>query len=163
MRRVRAAAFAMVLANAPACTSHRENTVTVTHSNNGLRLSLPESLAVHGTSQPLTATQTADGFHVAVGADAVRRVAIEASVALRAETPPPPGAWPNTLEIGDRHIHYRIDRSEGGSGGTQIDFHAWEACGGGHLHYTQGDVVEDPGEPEFALVWKVIASTQAPC
>jgi hypothetical protein len=91
----------------------------------------------------------------------MRRVAIEASVALRAG-PAPAGAWPGERDVSGRRIRYRIDRADGGSGGTQFDFQAWEACASGHVEYAQGDVVEDPGEPDFSLVWTVIAGTQPP-
>jgi hypothetical protein len=161
MRRAYAATLAVLLAGAPASGSQPEATVTVTHPSNGLRLSLPASLPVHGLPQRLTVTPTNVGFQVALGRETVRRVAIETSVALRGVAPPP-GAWPSEREVDGRRIHYRIDRAEGGSGGTQIDFHAWEGCVGGHLEYAQGDVVEEPGEPDFLLVWRVIAGTQPP-
>jgi hypothetical protein len=161
MRRAYAMALAALLAGALACNRQSEATVTTTHPSNGLRLSLPESLPVAGVPQRLTVTATDVGFQVTLGGEAVRRVAIEANVARRGGAAPP-GVWPSEREVGDRRIHFRIDRAEGGSGGTQIDFHAWEACAGGHLEYAQGDLVEEPGEPDFSLVWSVIVGTQPP-
>ena len=131
-----------------------------THSSNGLRLSLPESLPLDGVPHRLTVKQTSGGFQVTLGEASIRRVAIVAGVALR-EGATAPGAWPGEREVSGRRIHYRIDREEGGSGGSQVDFHAWEACAHGHLEYAQGDVVEEPGEPDFSLVWRVIAGTEA--
>lgn len=135
--------------------------MTITHSRNGLSLSLPESLSLDGAPERPTVTETAAGFTFALGAGSRRRVKIEASVALRAEAEPP-GSWPREREIKGRRIHYRIDRGEGGSGGTQTDFHAWEPCANGHLEYAQGDIVEEPGEPDFSLAWHVIVGTQPP-
>jgi hypothetical protein len=135
--------------------------VSITHSSNGLKLTLPESLPVGGLPQRLTFTQTTAGFQVTLGGGSVRRVAIEASVVLRGGAAPA-GAWPSEREVGGRRIHYRIDRAEGGSGGAQIDFHGWEACTSGHSEYAQGDLVEEPGEPDFSLVWRVIAGTEPP-
>jgi hypothetical protein len=159
MRRAHAVALALLMAGAQACHKQTEATVSIAHASNGLRLSLPESLPVRDLPQRVTIAQTTDGFRVTLGAETVRRVRIEANVALRPGAALA-GAWPEERDAGGRRIHYRIDRAEGGSGGTQIDFHAWETCAEGHLEYAQGDVVEEPGEPDFSLVWRVIAGTQ---
>jgi hypothetical protein len=135
--------------------------MTITHSINGLRLSLPESLPLDGAPKRPMVTEGPAGFKVALGGESRRRVKIEASVGFRAATEPP-GAWPSERNVNGRRIRYRIDRAEGGSGGTQVDLHSWEPCTNGHLAYAQGDVVEEPGEPDFTLVWSVIAGTQAP-
>jgi hypothetical protein len=154
-------ALAVALTGAQACHKQPEAMMTITHSSNGLRLSLPESLPLDGAPQRPKVTESAAGFKVALGAESRRRVKIEASVALRAATEPP-GAWPSERDVNGRRIRYRIDRAEGGSGGTQIDLHAWEPCTNGHLEYAQGDIVEEPGEPDFSLVWTVIVGTQPP-
>ena len=159
MRCARAMLLVVALASVPACHKRSEPTVMSTHSSNGLRLSLPASLPVGGMAQPVAVAPTAAGFQVTLAGQSVRRVAIVASLALRGG-PAPAGTWPEERDVGGRRIHYRIDRSEGGSGGTQVDFHAWEACAGGYLEYAQGDVVEWPSEPDFTLVWRVIAGTQ---
>jgi hypothetical protein len=161
MRSARALVLAVALAGAQACHKQPEAMMTITHSRNGLTLSLPESLTLDGASERLTVTETAVGFNLALGAGSRRRVKIEASVALHAEAEPP-GSWPRERAINGRRIHYRVDRGEGGSGGTQSDFHAWEPCANGHLEYAQGDLVEEPGEPDFSLAWHVIAGTQPP-
>ena len=161
MRPVYAVALALLLAGAQACRQGPEATMMIAHSTNGLRLSLPESLPLDGVPQRPAVKETTGGFLVTLGEGSIRRVAIEASVALR-EGATPTGAWPSERDVGVRRIHYRIDRAEGGSGGSQVDFHAWEACAGGHLEYAQGDVVEEPGQPDFSLAWTVIAGTQAP-
>jgi hypothetical protein len=161
MRRARALVLAVALAGAQACHKQLEPMMTTTHSSNGLSLSLPESLPLDGAPERPTVTETATGFNIALGAGSRRRVKIEASVALHAEAEPP-GSWPSEREINGRRIHYRIDRAEGGSGGTQTDFHAWEPCPNGHLEYAQGDVVEEPGQPDLSLAWHVIAGTQPP-
>jgi hypothetical protein len=153
--------LAVVLAGAQACHEQPEPMMTITHSSNGLRLSLPESLPLDGAPERLTVTESAAGFQVALGVESRRRVKVEASVAFRAAVPPP-GAWPSERDVSGRRIRYRIDCAEGGSGGTQVDLHAWEPCNNGHLEYAQGDVVEEPGEPDFSLVWSVIAGTQHP-
>jgi hypothetical protein len=135
--------------------------VTITHSGNGLRLSLPEALPLDGVETRPMVTEIADGFKVELGAETQRRVKIEASVALGAAEEPA-GAWPSERYINGRRIHFRIDRAEGGSGGAHIDLHAWERCTNGRLEYAQHDVVEEPGEPDFSLVWRVIAHTRSP-
>ncbi len=135
--------------------------MTVTHAVNGLRLSLPGSLPLDGAPGQLTVVETATGFDVALGAHTRRRVRIEASVRL-GPARVPPGDWPGTREVGGRRIYYRIDRAEGGSGGEQIDFYAWETCANGHLHYAQSDLAEQPTEADFSLVWTLIAGIQPP-
>lgn len=159
----RACVIALAVALAGAQESHKQpvKMMTITHSSNGLRLSLPESLLLDGASQRPAVTESAAGFKVALGAELRRRVKTEASIVLRTEAQPP-GAWPSEHDVSGRRILYRIDRAEGGSGGTQIDLHAWEQCTDGYLEYAQGDVVEEPGEPDFSLVWSVIAGTQPP-
>ena len=161
MQRASAMTLAILLVGVQACRKTTETTVSITHSSNGLKLTLPESLPVGGLPQRPTFTQTTAGFQVTLGAGSMRRVAIEARVALRAGAAPA-GAWPSEREVGGRRIQYRVDRAEGGSGGEQIDFRGWEACTGGHLEYAQGDLVEEPAEPDFSLVWSVIAGTEPP-
>jgi hypothetical protein len=161
MSGTRALVLAVALAGAQACHAQPESMMTITHSKNGLSVTLPETLMVDGVLERPTVTETPDGFKLALGARSRRRVKIEASVGLRAEASPP-GAWPNEREINGRRIRYRVDRGEGGSGGTQSDFHAWEPYANGHLEYGQGDLVEEPGEPDFSLAWHVIAGTQPP-
>ena len=159
MRRAYAIALALALAGAQACHKQPEAMMTITHSSNGLRLSLPGSLPLDGAPQRPKVTESPAGFKVALGEESRRRVKTEASVVFR-EAAEPPGSWPNERDVNGRRIRYRIDRAEGGSGGTQIDLHAWEPCTNGHLEYEQCDVIEEPGEPDFSLVWSVIAGTQ---
>jgi hypothetical protein len=154
-------ALTMALAGSQACHEQPETMTTIAHSRNGLTLSLPESLTLDGAPERLTVTETAVGFKLALASGSRRRVRIEARVALHAGAEPR-GSWPSERELNGRRIRYRVDRGEGGSGGTQIDFHAWEPCANGHLEYEQGDIVEEPGRPDFSLVWRVIAGTQPP-
>lgn len=161
MRRVCIIALVVALASAHGCRKQPEKMMTIMHSTNGLRLSLPELLPLNGAPKRPTVTESPAGFKVALGAESRWRVKSEASVALHAVAAPP-GAWPNERNVKGRHIRYRIERMEGGSGGTQIDFRAWEPCTNGHLEYAQGDVVEEPGEPDFSLVWSVIVGTHPP-
>jgi hypothetical protein len=161
MRSALGLVLAVALAGAQACHAQSESMMTITHSKNGLSVSLPETLTLDGVAERPTVIETAAGFKFALGAGSQRRVKIEASVSLLADAEPP-GSWPREREIKGRRIHYRIDRAEGGNGGTQSDFHAWEPCTSGHLEYVQGDLVEEPGEPDFSLAWRVIAGTQPP-
>jgi hypothetical protein len=161
MRRAYAITLAVALVGVQACNKQPGAMMTITHSSNGLRLSLPESLPLDGAPQQPTVTESPAGFKVALGAESRRRVKIEARVAFLAAAEPP-GAWPSERNVNGRRIRYRIDRAEGGSGGTHVDLYAWEPCTNGHLEYVQGDLVEEPGEPDFSLVWSVIAGMQPP-
>jgi hypothetical protein len=130
--------------------------ITITHSNNGLRLSLPGSLPLEGEPKRLTVMESVTGFKVTLGAESRRRVKLEAGVSF-CPAEEPPGNWPFERDVNGRRIHYRIDQAEGGNGGSQFDLHAWEPCTDGHLEYAQGDITEEAEEPDFSLVWHVIA------
>jgi hypothetical protein len=71
----------------------------------------------------------------------------------------PAGVWPDQRSVAGRLIRYRIDRSPGGSGGTQFDLTAWEPCALGYVEYRQSDVAE-VFEPDFALLLLVIEGTR---
>ena len=162
MWRVCTITLAMLLIGVQGCNKQPETGMTITHSINGLRLSLPDTLLLDGKPERPTVTESAAGFKVALGVETRRRVKVEASVVLRTAEVEPPGVWHGERNISGRRIHYRIEREEGGSGGAQIDLYAWERCENGYLEYSQGDIVEEPGNPDFSLVWTVIAATQPP-
>lgn len=134
--------------------------ITKLHSQKPLELSVPESM-VWGTERDRSVVQeTADGFRVFSASGDRRRVSIEASVELPASDRAPAGAFPEEKVLNGRHLHYRIEESEGGSGGTQYDLVAWEKTSVGYLRYRQGDVVEEPAKPRFDVLWRVVEGTR---
>lgn len=155
----RALLFACLLALV-GCRHRSEPVMTFTHSTEPLRLSMPATIALPDGRDRVMADETARGFHVYPASGLKRRVAIEAWVELHRGEAPPAGPWPEERRIADRRIHYRVDRSDGGNGGTQYDLLAWEPAPGGYLLYRQGDLVEDPGRPDFDLVWEVAEGTE---
>lgn len=145
-----------------ACHNAPEPLVTTIHSGNRLELSMPSTMQVDSGRDRVVVQETGAGFHVFPASGRRRRVSIEAWVELHPGAPAPDGSWPETKRVGERSIRYRIDASEGGSGGTQYDLRAWEPCPGGYLLYRQGDLVEEPGRPNLDLAWMVIAGTRPP-
>lgn len=60
--------------------------------------------------------------------------------------------------IRNRTVYFQIERTEGGSGGEQYYFMAWEKVNRSFVVYKEIEQSED-GEPEFANCWRVIANT----
>lgn len=160
LRRLCASMLAFGLTTATGCREKPQDMVTHVHPN-GIKLSVPATLPLGGAPAPLTVTPTAAGFYVALGADIMRRRKTEASVAFN-QSAVPAGAWPFMRDIDGRRIAYRIDQSEGGSGGSHFELRAWEARGGGYLLYVQSDQAGELDGADFSLAWTVITGVHAP-
>lgn len=58
-------------------------------------------------------------------------------------------------KIGNRTLNYQIETSEGGSGGAEYYFTAWEKNDRNFIVYKQTQQSEY-GEPAFAICWQII-------
>ena len=56
--------------------------------------------------------------------------------------------------------HHIIKTTEGGSGGEIYTIEAYEVVPSGQIKYTQAAQVEYPSEPDFALFWSIIQTTE---
>lgn len=142
-----------------ACGEAEEKLTTTTHSAFNMRLAMPDTMELGTLRERVIVEETDRGFHIYPDTGRKRRVPIEVWVEIYPGQPEPPGRWPEKKMIGKREIHYRIDRKEGGMGGPEYDFRAWEHYRGSHILYKQYDQLEEPASPRFDLVWKVIEGT----
>lgn len=60
--------------------------------------------------------------------------------------------------VGDRKINYRVEKSEGGSGGESYAFTGFEKVSDGYIEYSQ-ILQSETGEPDFKTLWEVIENT----
>jgi hypothetical protein len=61
--------------------------------------------------------------------------------------------------VGEKEVHYRVTKSDGGSGGEVYTLEVYERVEGGHVRYTQA-AQSEMGEPDFALCWTLVGSTK---
>jgi hypothetical protein len=115
---------------------------------NGLSLAMP---ATGWTQQ-----QTSTGF-VLQPATAGGRDNPEIRISLNSGTSPI-GIFPETRTFPASMAQYRIDISDGGSGGTEHILEAWTACGTGHAVLEQVLQAEPPEKPDFSVAWAVLAT-----
>jgi hypothetical protein len=119
---------------------------------NGLTVGVPEGFE---------AKQTEDGFVVEPqgNKNLEVRYPVVASVSLLkgADAPDEPGS--QTKSVGGREVHYRVTKSEGGSGGEVYTLSVYELIQGGHIRYMQS-MQSEMGEPDFALCWTLVGSTK---
>jgi hypothetical protein len=54
-------------------------------------------------------------------------------------------------------IYYRESSQSGGSGGTEYLLETWKSCDGGYIK-TEQTVQIEHGDPDFSLIWLVIAN-----
>lgn len=139
-----------------------ENHIFTVHATNHLALSTPDSIVIGRDLDRLIVREVPAGFHVVAASNPQRRYAIEVWVEVVLGEQSPPGEWLESMRFGERLIRYRIDKSDGGNGGTQYDLLAWESCSGGYVIYRQGEILEEPFRPDFALVWKVVEGAKVP-
>jgi hypothetical protein len=57
-------------------------------------------------------------------------------------------------------VYYRVDVSDGGSGGEDHVLQAWVAHGAGHFWMQHALQIEPPGRPDFTLGRQVLASAR---
>lgn len=117
-------------------------------NKNGLTVKLPDNL---------TARENTDGFLIepSDGSNKNVRVPVEIFVRLRKDSP---GEFSEQKSIGGRKIKYRVEKTDGGSGGEQYDFQAVEAVDDGYISYQTAEQ-NKYSEPEFKTVWQIIENT----
>lgn len=60
--------------------------------------------------------------------------------------------------VNGKTVFYRIEKSEGGSGGEQYYLEVFEKAGDGWITYSQSEQSEY-AQPDFALCWQVVRHT----
>jgi hypothetical protein len=157
------AAAAALVAVTPACRGKREVPPAPAPANGrahptGLVLSLPDTIG----GRRVTVDPTATGYEVHCEPRNVR-TPTRALVIFNAGIATPAGLWPQARTVRGATIRYSIQKLGGdivGSGGPEYELRAWEPTRGGHIAYLQHVQTED--EPDFTLVWAVIAGTTRP-
>lgn len=134
----------------PSQQTAEENMREYVHKN-GLMVKLPEKYS---------AEESGEGFVVqpADGSNKNLRYPIEANVAFHKNGKMPKGEWTQQKNIGNRTIKYRIEKQEGGSGGAEYSFSAYESAGNGYIYYEQREQNEDV-QPQFNICWTIIENT----
>ena len=109
-------------------------------------------------SEKFTAVETGEGFTVepADGSNKNARYPVQARVALQSQVP----AWENAEQktVGSRTINYRTGKQEGGSGGAEYTFSAYEQIGNAYIYYEQREQSKDIA-PQFNLCWSIVENT----
>ena len=120
-------------------------------NENGLTVKLPENL---------TARPQSGGFVIepSDGSNKNVRFPVEISVAFRRETPPSANKFPKEKIVGGKTVNYNIEEAEGGSGGTEYFFKAFEPVNGGYIFYETAERGEY-SEPGFNVIWQIIENT----
>ena len=120
----------------------------------------PNGLVV-GVPEKFVARQTETGYTIQPEGDAnsKARYPVEISVSLVKAQNVPQESSLKTRRVGQREIHYRVEKGAGGSGGEQYFFTAYEAVPNGYILYSQAKQSES-GEPDFDLCWSVIKATR---
>lgn len=120
----------------------------------------PNGLAV-GVPQGFTAQQTDNGFVIEPegGSNSRVRRPVAVYVSLIRNAGAPQNLSFQTKSLAGKEIRYRIDKSEGGSGGETYTLEAHEIVPNGQIEYSQATQSEYE-EPEFALSWSVIQATK---
>lgn len=120
-------------------------TTKISH-HNGLVIQLPDSLA---------AIQTPDGFRIQPAQTAELRSPIEMIVSLH-QGSAPAGDWPDKRTLAGKLVRFRLDKSEGGSGGEMFTLTAWEAYSGGYILFRYSEQSEAVGTPDLAPAWNLM-------
>ena len=123
---------------------------------NGLTIKLPADFSAEETDEGFI-VQPADGSNKSV------RFPVEARVALLKDGKPTDGDEKRMQQksVGNRTLKYRVEKLDGGSGGAEYDFFAYESVAGssGYISYRQREQSEN-SEPAFNLVWQIIENTR---
>ncbi len=113
---------------------------------NGLTLRLPEKLEIK---------QIPNGF--LIEPPSVRGLSY-ASVNLLSQQQSPAGDWSRQRQIGSRTIHYRIEETEGSTGGKEYKLQAWELYPKGIVIYQQSEQSKSAA-PEHDFAWYIVENT----
>lgn len=120
----------------------------------------PNGLVV-GVPQGFTARQIDGGFVIEPEGDSnlkIRRP-IFIYVSPLKDAPAVQDSILQRRPVAGKEIHYRIEKSAGGSGGDTYTPEAYEAVPDGLIKYSQAMQSEDQ-EPDFALCWSIIQATR---
>jgi len=132
----------------PSSVVPKENMREYVHKN-GLTVKL---------SEKFSAVETGEGFTVepADGSNKNVRYPVQARLALQIKVP----EWENAEQktVGNRTINYRTEKQEGGSGGAEYTFSAYEQTGDAYIYYEQREQSKDAA-PQFNLCWSIIENT----
>ncbi len=120
----------------------------------------PDGLTV-GVPQGFAAQQTDNGFVIEPegGSNSRVRRPVAVYVSLKKNAGAPQDLSFQTKSLAGREIRYRIDKSEGGSGGETYTLEAYEVVPNGQIEYSQATQSEYE-EPDFALSWSIIQATK---
>lgn len=120
----------------------------------------PNGLTV-GVPEGFEARQSAEGFTVEPSEhkNLEVRYPLIADVLLVRGGEAPDASLFQRKTMGGREIHYRITKSEGGSGGEVYMLSVYEPVQDGHIRYVQ-TMQSEMGEPDFALCWTLVSSTK---
>lgn len=134
-------------ANAPSENQNMREYV----NKNGLTVKLPDNL---------TARENGDGFIIepSDGSNKNVRFPVETFVKLSTGESFRPEEFSLQKSIGNRNIKYRVEKTEGGSGGAEYNFNAVEKIDGGYISYQTAEQ-NKYSEPEFKTVWQIIENT----
>ncbi len=118
---------------------------------NGLTVKLPETLV---------ATENDKGFLIEPAGDLNKHLRNQLMVWIEKRENERPDAFANLRQktVGNRTLNYQIELREGGSGGDEYRFTAWEKNERDFIVYKQVQQSEY-GEPNFATCWQIIEKT----
>jgi len=119
-----------------------EHSTMITHTN-GLSLNLPPTLI---------AERRLEGFVIYPPDSRNRRVPTEAEVTLSGAALG--GPWPERRTVGKILVSFRVDESDGGSGGATFTFASFAPLGQRFVVVQQVTQAEPPARPDFAVAWR---------
>jgi hypothetical protein len=122
----------------------------MTHEN-GLTITIPE--------RGYDVSKTAAGFQLVVSGSRRTRSPSAIEIELH-EGGSPVGSFPLTRSLERGKASYRIDVSEGGSGGEERTLTAWVAAGAGYVLLRQTIQAESPGDSAFDPAWTLLGSAR---
>lgn len=141
-----------------ACDFVKKNEPSVMQITN--QVQHPNGLAV-GVPRGFTAQQTDNGFVIEPEGDSNSRVRhpVAVYISLTKNAGAPQDLSVQTKSLAGKEIRYRVDKSEGGSGGETYTLEAYEIVPNGQIEYSQA-IQSEYEEPDFALSWSIIQATK---
>ncbi len=121
----------------------------------------PVRFAADAWRTNVTAQQTDNGFVIEPegGSNSRVRRPVAVYVSLTKNAGAPQDLSFQTKSLAGREIRYRIDKSEGGSGGETYTLEAYEIVPTGQIEYSQA-MQSEYEEPDFVLSWSIIQATK---
>lgn len=142
------AGLALIVGLAAKAESNDVYAGTLTHRN-GLVVVLPT---------PMSVEPTETGYRLSPVDGHMLRSPWSIEVLLD-DGPVPADGSLGRLRADDIEFPYKVDRFDGGSGGTEYVLNAWKALDAGHILLIQSEQTEF-GQPDFALGWSILASAE---